>query len=354
MEMYAYQNEQARPAQPQRVKFHATGGEYFRIWIVNLLLTIVTLGIYSAWAKVRRNQYFYANTELAGASFEYHGNPRAILKGRIVAALMAGAYGLAGHYSPKGGVVVALVLAGLSPWLILRSLQFRLYNTSYRGIRFIFAGQTRDAYTVYLWRPIMNGFTLMLATPFVYQRMKAWQHGESRFGTARFSFDATVGSFYNLYAAFMLVLVGCTGLLGVLIFSGPVAASVAANTAMAGQAKMGFMLLGVYALLFALYPFFTSFLQKLVWNHTRLEQHQFSSDMRLGRLAFITLTNYLAIICTLGLFLPFAKVRAMRYQLESMSLQPQGSLDDFVAASGAPVGAFGEGMADVLDFDFSL
>jgi uncharacterized membrane protein YjgN (DUF898 family) len=31
-----------------------------------------------------------------------------------------------------------MVLAG--PWLIWRSLQFKLYNTSYRGIRFGFRG----------------------------------------------------------------------------------------------------------------------------------------------------------------------------------------------------------------------
>src|SRR6187549_4298956 len=66
-------------------EFRATGGEYFRIWIVNLLLTIVTLGIYSAWAKVRRLRYFYGSTLLDGASFEYHGRPIAILKGRIIA-----------------------------------------------------------------------------------------------------------------------------------------------------------------------------------------------------------------------------------------------------------------------------
>ena len=83
---------------PQReaITFSATGSEYFRIWIVNLLLSIVTLGIYSAWAKVRRNRYFYSSTHLAGSSFEYHGNPIAILKGRIVAAVVVGAYALAG------------------------------------------------------------------------------------------------------------------------------------------------------------------------------------------------------------------------------------------------------------------
>ena len=58
------------PVESQRLTFTGSGGEYFKIWIVNLLLTIVTLGIYSAWAKVRRNEYFYRHTRLAGAGFD--------------------------------------------------------------------------------------------------------------------------------------------------------------------------------------------------------------------------------------------------------------------------------------------
>jgi len=53
------------------VEFTASAGEYFRIWIVNLALTIVTLGIYSAWAKVRKRRYFYGHTRIAGEAFEY-------------------------------------------------------------------------------------------------------------------------------------------------------------------------------------------------------------------------------------------------------------------------------------------
>ena len=58
--------------------FSGTGKEYFRIWIVNLCLTIATAGIYSAWAKVRRLQYFHRSTALAGAVFDFHGDPKAI------------------------------------------------------------------------------------------------------------------------------------------------------------------------------------------------------------------------------------------------------------------------------------
>jgi len=44
---------------PERhpIGFTASGSEYFRIWIVNLLL-VVTLGLCLPWAKVRKLQYF--------------------------------------------------------------------------------------------------------------------------------------------------------------------------------------------------------------------------------------------------------------------------------------------------------
>jgi uncharacterized membrane protein YjgN (DUF898 family) len=78
-----------QPQQPQQraaaaLQFTGQAGEYFRIWIVNLCLTVITLGFYSPWAKVRRKRYFYGSTLLDGAAFEYTGNPVAILKGRLL------------------------------------------------------------------------------------------------------------------------------------------------------------------------------------------------------------------------------------------------------------------------------
>ena len=65
-------------------EFNGSAFEYFKIWIVNIALSIVTLGIYSAWAKVRTKRYFYGNTTLDGSSFEYLANPISILKGRLI------------------------------------------------------------------------------------------------------------------------------------------------------------------------------------------------------------------------------------------------------------------------------
>jgi uncharacterized membrane protein YjgN (DUF898 family) len=336
---------QAEPAGPQRIRFHASGSEYFRIWIVNLLLTIATLGIYSAWAKVRRNQYMYSCTELAGASFEYHGKPIPILKGRIIALVLFGGYNLAFKLSPVAGLAMMVVLGAVMPWLVWNSLKFRLFYTSYRGLRFGFGGTLKAAYFHFLLLPILYVASLMLALPFVHQRIKRFQHTESRYGTQNFSFDATVGSFYQRYA----ILVG-------LAFAGGVLTAIlgALLTALIGRFGVLVAIIVGYVWMFMLVPVFMNMIQNLIWNHTRLGPHRFSSDMQWKSVAWISLTNVLAIIGTLGLFTPFAVVRWQRYHLESISLLPDGSLDDFAAGADDAVSATGVGATDMMDFDLSI
>lgn len=343
--------QQVEPASHEEgFTFTATGGEYFRIWIVNLLLTIVTLGIYSAWAKVRRNAYFYANTRLAGGGFEYHATPGAILKGRIVAALLFGGYNLTTQVSPVAGLFVFVLLMAVMPWLIWKSLQFALHNSSYRGIRFGFDGSARGAYFHYLLLPILAMFSLGLLYPFVHQRIKRFQHTQSRYGSVPFTFDASVGSFYTRYAALFGVLV-----LGFALTVG------AALVLIAGKSREDALATGTLAGIFLFYPYmlcaiwiFYAVIQNLIWNHTQLGPHRFHSTMKAGRIAFIYITNSLAIICTLGLFIPFAVVRAMKYRMECTSLIVEGSLDDFAAGQRAQVGAIGEGAADLAGFDIGL
>ena len=74
-------------------EFRGKASEYFAIWIVNMALTILTLGIYSAWAKVRRERFFYGNTVVHGSHFEYTADPVIVLRGRILAVVL---FGLAG------------------------------------------------------------------------------------------------------------------------------------------------------------------------------------------------------------------------------------------------------------------
>ena len=100
-------------------QFTGTGGEYFRIWIVNLLLTVLTLGIYSAWAKVRRMRYFYGSTRLAGSAFEYHGKPLQILKGRLIAVGVVVVLSVLTTIWPLTNVLFVLLILFGTPWIKL-------------------------------------------------------------------------------------------------------------------------------------------------------------------------------------------------------------------------------------------
>lgn len=351
------ENAPVYPAQVERFTFTGSGSEYFRIWIVNLLLTIVTLGIYSAWAKVRRTRYFYDSTHVAGSSFDYHGNPVAILKGRIVAVVFFAAYNLAFKFSVAAGFAIMALLMLAMPWLVWKSIQFKLYNSSYRGIRFGFAGTLGKVYKAYLLFPLLAIFTAYLLAPLAHQRIKKFQHEESRFGATHFSFHGTVGSFYKTYLIGFLILVAGAGAIGIL-FGGALAGLIAARGENSGDSAMTasiFIFIFVfYGWMLLIFPIFLTMIQNLIWNSTRLAAHQFKSEMKWSKMTFIVITNIIGILLTLGLFTPFAKIRSMKYRIESMSLLPHGSLDNFIADTQAHTSATGEGMADLLDFDLSL
>jgi uncharacterized membrane protein YjgN (DUF898 family) len=141
----------AATQKPQRhyLSFTGSGGEYFKIWIVNILLTIITLGIYSAWAKVRTNQYFYGNTILDNASFQYLAKPLNILKGRIIAVTVLIVYSVIQNIYIDYAPYAFLVLMCLVPGMIVLAMSFRLRNTAYRNITFHFDRDFKKAYLLF-------------------------------------------------------------------------------------------------------------------------------------------------------------------------------------------------------------
>jgi uncharacterized membrane protein YjgN (DUF898 family) len=341
-------------------EFSGTGSEYFRIWIVNLALTIVTLGVYSAWAKVRRLQYFYRSTSLLGASFDYHASPIAILKGRLIAVGLLVAYQAAASLSPVIGTIVFILLLIALPWLLQRSLCFKLFNSSYRGLRFRFNGSLRDAYKVFLLWPMLGYVSLGALFPLAHHRIKAYQHDNSAFGSRSFQFFADAKAFYKIYLKLLGLVIVPVILLGIAIGFSTLTPGVAAAERDPVQFSRAMMQLFAAIVVFYLVvflligPWFSARMQNLVWNHTKLDAHGLASDVRARDLLFIYLTNFAAIVLTLGLFKPFADVRVTRYRLTHMAVHTAGDLDALFAEERSAVNAMGQETADVFDVDISF
>jgi len=344
------------PYTEEPVRFTGTGGEYFRIWIVNLLLTIVTLGIYSAWAKVRRLQYFYRHTELAGSSFDFHGDPVRILIGRIVALVMIGIYNYTVRLQSAWTLAVLAIAALILPWLLRNSLRFRLYNTSWRGTRFHFRGSVAGAYRVFLLNGFLTVITLYLLAPFAHQRLKAYQHGNSYFGRTPFAFHARTGSFYRAY---LLVLAGIV-LFAVIALVGGVGGMLFSPKP-GGQfnpkvilATVGILWGAALLVGLTIGPIFHAMITNLIWNETTLGNHGIQCTLSWTRLLWIGVTNVVLAIVTLGFFTPWAMVRLARLQAEAVTLLRTTDLSEFVEAEPEDIGAIGEETATLFDFDIAL
>ncbi|MDE2150665.1 MAG: DUF898 domain-containing protein [Gammaproteobacteria bacterium] len=338
--------------------FGGSGREYFGIWIVNLLLTLVTLGIYSAWAKVRRLQYFYRHTAVAGSSFDYHAKPWSILKGRLIAFALLVAYQGAARTSPRLYLLVLILLALLAPLLLYNAQRFRLHYSSWRGIRFGFDGSLGRAYAVVLGWGLLSLVTLTLLAPLFRANLKRWQHGRARLGSARFEFDAEDLPFFAIYwktlglgllvltASIGWALVVASPLAHLMNLSGPRGAFNAGVVA-------GYLifLLGMWLLVL---PFSNARYGNLIWSHTLLAGRRLGCRLSAQRLAALYATNLLGIVLTLGLFTPWAVIRVLRYRIDCLSLEGTGGLDDIQALAGGEVGALGMEALGVFDFDLGF
>jgi uncharacterized membrane protein YjgN (DUF898 family) len=359
--------------------FHFTGkaGEYFGIWIVNLFLTIVTLGIYSAWAKVRKKRYFYGNTWVAGANFDYHGNPVAILKGRLLAFAAFVAYTLAGHYSPKVAALIALAIMPAVPWLLVRSFAFNALNSSHRNLRFHFRAGYREGFRA-IWplflvpalvlvlpqldpqappkeisagmfvAALLPAIVLAVFYPYVVARVNRLRIDHGRYGTAPFACGARTGQFYVIYVIAGVLAFGAIFIMGALLGAG-VALAQGAGVALAFVPV-------VYIVAFGLiFAFTRSRVSNLVFNSTVLAGRvRFASRLKARKLAAIYVGNAVAIVATVGLLIPWAAIRTARYRAECLQLECEGSLESFAADVAAHVSATGEEMGDMFDVDLSL
>ncbi len=146
------------------VSFTGTGSEYFKIWIVNLLLTLITCGLYYPWAKVRKNKYIYRNTMVDGIAFDYLGKGSVLARGMIVSIVLAITYNLLIRLgNPVLSSVFILSVSCAMPWLIWKSLRFRMSVTTYCSLPFAFSGKLKDLYKIFgMGSAIFIGFCLLL------------------------------------------------------------------------------------------------------------------------------------------------------------------------------------------------
>jgi uncharacterized membrane protein YjgN (DUF898 family) len=372
-----------------RVQFTGAGGEYFRIWIVNLLLILITFGIYLPWAKVRKLKYFYNNTQIDGYSLDFHGNARQMLRGTLIAGVFFVMYSFAADFSVVAAWIAGLAFIAIWPPIYRAAVKFRLANTSWRGMRFRLQNASlKEAYlsvgvpNALILIPLLMlstagageevkkaafsdtegivflvGFALfLLALPYFLWRIYRYQITHTAWGPLQMQFRTSAWSMYKLFLkAFGIVFLLC-------IAAGVVMALFMPGIFSKGRPSFGL----IFAILPVLFVFFIlvnvlpkaylgAALQNLTWSRTGNSWLRFKSELGIGRYMGLQIKNYLLIMITFGLYWPFAVVANKRMQLEAVSLKSRIALDKLTdVARAREKDAVGDMAADIFDMDFGL
>ena len=328
------------------VRFHGNAREYFGIWIVNVMLTAITFGIYSAWAKVRNQKYFLGNTTIDERAFAYHATGLQILIGRIVVISIIIAASVIGLISPYIQLVVGIVFLVAIPWLINRGLAFRAAMTSWSNVRFRFEGGYWHAVLVFFVYPVLSVLTLYLASPYAVRAMSRYTIGGHRLGKHKFSFDSSIRPFYIALLAAAI----CT-------FIGAPLALVALLAANGGVNVLATILIWIPAMVAfgSAGPVYAAITRNAIYAGMILEDgHRFHSTVSPGGLTMVVLTNTVVVILSFGLMLPWALVRLAKYLCAHTWVEPNGSLDEFVADLQQSPTAVGDAYMDIESIDVGI
>jgi uncharacterized membrane protein YjgN (DUF898 family) len=339
----------ARTVRPQ---FTGSAGEYFRIWIVNLFFSLVTLGIYSAWAKVRKKKYFYGSTRLDGQTFDYFGRPKAIFRGRVIAVVAFVVYALAGELYPYSRYAFWAVAIAALPWLVVRALTFNARNSAHRGLRFHFSGTPKQAAGVYIGTLVLAVLTGGLAYPLFVARHKAFVLESHSLGLSKLRCELSARAFFWIYARALLIVVAVAApsvfaLTLVLRRVGDLSESLS-------WIVWVLPLVGIYAGYAVAYAYVQARTTNLLWNGTSGPGFRFSSSLSAMKLVRIYIGNVVAVACSGGLLIPWAVVRTLKYRLECFTMTVAEGVVHAANPAFARVGATGQELGDFFNLDLGV
>ena len=394
------------------LEFSGRGGEYFRVWIVNVLLSIVTLGLYTPWARRRTVQYFYGHTLVADSPLEFTAPQRKMVTGFVLLVLLTLAYNIA--VDTGQDMAVALLLLGgavLALYLWASAMRFRLGNTRWRGLRLRFAASWREVYSAswpvfaiaLVWIGVVFGLRWVApelaqaldgATPDGDEKSSAmpalppalWallllgvvlsllcfirlEYNYQSLLVLRTHLGAEAGRWKPVYMDFVKIWLATVGVFLLCVLGMAALVTLAAGGSVALLAGLG-KNAGVWVFFLFLFGFFALFMLLLLasaparayrearmfllqWNNIGVSQvARFRCTLSVRGFVWLRVRNLLLTLLTLGFYRPFARVSEYAMKLESVTLHVKGGVDQLAGQMlRHQEGGLGDALADAAGLD---
>lgn len=378
------------------LEFSGSGGEFFRVWIVNLLLTVVTLGFYTPFARRRTAQYFYGHTLVADSPLEFTAQQRRMVVGFLLLVVLYLAFKVASDTGQD--TAVALMLLGgaaLAPYFWASAMRFRLQATRWRGVRLQFTAGWGEVYLAswpvfviaMAWSAVSILATVLVApgaTPAARAAAAApvlaaagvallasvlcvirLEFNYKSLLVARARIGGQPGRWKPVFGDFVRIWLATIGVFLLSLLLVVVLLGLAAGGSLAmlpkTQGLAAFLVFAALALATVLILFLASGparayrearMFRLVWNNIGVSRiARFKCDLGVGRYVALRIRNIFLTLLTLGFYRPFALVSEYRMKTESVTLHVKGGLDQLVGQLAREEQGLGDALADAVGLD---
>ena len=343
---------------PAPIRFTGRATEYFGIWLANIVLGILTLGIYSAWAKVRRSRYFLGNTIVLGDRLEYHATGMMLLKGRLITVAVLSVYVGIGFVSPMAQIIVGIALVPMYPWIINLALRFNARMTSWRNVRLDWHGEYLGVAKVYLLWPLAAVATLGVLTPMATRAGREYLVNHHALGQERFHAKTPLRPYCLaflwtlVFGAVVLTVLSVPVVAAFIHFDDEINASLNAHT----LPWVGYLAsLAPFLAIVSATLYFRILVRNIVLSATTLG-HAAGFRCRLSPLRYlwIAFSNIVASVLTAFLLHPWTQIRIYRYQAEGITVRPLVPVTTFLDTERRSGRAVGEEFGEMQDIGIGI
>lgn len=277
--------------------FSGTGFEYCKIWLVNLLVSLLSAGILYPWAQVRSLRYFYQHTHLDHTEFQCTSHPQKIFLVQFVLV----AYLAALLYSFFNALVYffigVIILLGILPFYWFKRSHLLYKDSFYHEHNFNQQTNLRDAYVIALGWPCLVVLSAGLLAPYAVFKMQQYWVQTKSLGNYAFTFNAKPKNYFVLLPS--LVMAECVSVM-CFHWKQHLAAS-----------GIALIISVVWLLVFLRWRVA---LVNLRWNGVKSSLGYFVSSWSLRSYSNLVIKNLLLCVVTLGFYWPWAKVRIAEYK----------------------------------------
>lgn len=351
------------PADDSAFAFEGNWREYAPIAFTNLLLTIVTLGIYRFWATARSRRYLWSRSRFVDEHLEWTGTGKELFIGFLLVAVLfalpffgvsivAESLMLRGQTALAAGVflIAWLAIFYLGGVAQFRALRYRLARTRWRGIR----GGSDDAGfgygASYMGKTFLGTLPIGLMIPWSMTSLWNERWNKMSFGPYPFEAHAEWGKVFNRFLLFYLTpLVLFLGVLGLVFFGRAVGMELgeeptARETFLLG---LGFVLFFYFGLGVIAVAFYAKFYREAV-GATRWNTVEFSFEASTKDWIKLLLGDVALIVVTLGIGLIFLSYRHWKFFMTHLEARGEILLDT-LTQSTTRTSKHGEGLLDAFD-----